>query len=248
MLSIGVLLAYTVVAISIIILRSVDWNPCYRYVQHQWDWSAYAFSLHRFSQTTEATINSERYIETSNLLRPGYNITAKGFAMQLIRLNASRQPNTISMWVVGSMIVCYCLLSFALGGTIIYGWDAIANGETWALVVTILLATFLVIFCILISIQPRQKFLNHVKPFKVYCPRHFHILSSASMKRFSFFRFPWCLSCLQWAFSWTSTWCWCSIATRGFVSEFGWFLVSLYNKKLFAWKFHLNSINKTSKA
>lgn len=106
--------------------------------------------------------------------------------MQLIRLNASRQPNTISMWVVGSMIVCYCLLSFALGGTIIYGWDAIANGETWALVVTILLATFLVIFCILISIQPRQKFLNHVKPFKVYCPRHFHILSSASMKRFSF--------------------------------------------------------------
>ncbi|CRK95797.1 CLUMA_CG009254, isoform A [Clunio marinus] len=141
MLSIGVLLAYTVVAISIIILR--------------------------FSQSTELITANERHVETSNLLRPGYNITAKGFLMQMIRLNASRHPNTISMCVVGSLIMCYCLLSFALGLTILYSWDAIGNGETWALVSVAVLSTFLILFCILISIQPRQRFRSHLKPFKV---------------------------------------------------------------------------------
>jgi hypothetical protein len=115
----------------------------------------------------DSKLNEQRYIETSNLLRPGYNVTAKGFVMQLIRLNVSHQPNTISMWVVGSLIICYCLASFVLGFTILYSWDAIANGETWALVLTLLLVALLVLFCILIAIQPRQKFPSNMKPFKV---------------------------------------------------------------------------------
>jgi hypothetical protein len=110
---------------------------------------------------------NERYIETSNLLRPGYNITAKGFVMQLIRLNASRQPNTISMWVVGSLIVCYCVVSFGLSFAILYSWDALGAGDAWALTVVLLLAAILLIFCILISIQPRQKFQSQSRPFKV---------------------------------------------------------------------------------
>lgn len=124
-------------------------------------------SRRRFSQSTEAMLNAERYYETSNLLRPGYNLTAKGFVMQLIRLNASRQPNTISMWVVGSLIVCYCLVSFALSLTILYSWDALAAGESWALALTIALAAILTLFCILIAIQPRQKFSTQSKPFQV---------------------------------------------------------------------------------
>lgn len=115
----------------------------------------------------ESTATGERFVETSNLLRPGRNITAKGFVMQLIRLNSSQQPNTVSMWVVGTLIVCYCVVSFGLACTVIYSWDAIAAGETWTLVLTLFLAALLVIFCIFISIQPRQKFLGHSKPFKV---------------------------------------------------------------------------------
>lgn len=111
--------------------------------------------------------NSEHLIETSNLLRPGYNITTKGFVMQMIRLNSSRQPNAISMWVVGSLISCYCLVSFGLSFTILYSWNSIANGETWALVSVLVLAAFLLLFCILISIQPRQKFPGQENPFKV---------------------------------------------------------------------------------
>lgn len=120
----------------------------------------------RFSQAME-TGTPERHIETSNLLRPGYNVTAKGYVLQLIRMNASRQPNTISMWVVGSMIMCYCVVCFALGLIIIYAWDEIAAGETWAVVLTSLFAGLLVVFCLFISIQPRQKFPSTSKPFKV---------------------------------------------------------------------------------
>lgn len=87
--------------------------------------------------------------------------------MQLIRLNGSRQPNTISMWVVGTLIVSFVVVSFALGFMILYSWEAISAGETWALVVLIILAALLVIFCVLMSIQPRQRFSNVTKPFKV---------------------------------------------------------------------------------
>lgn len=87
--------------------------------------------------------------------------------MQLIRLNASRQPNTISMWVVGSLIVCYCLVSLGLGLTILYAWDALASGETWALSLVLVFAAILVLFCILIALQPRQRFETHLKPFTV---------------------------------------------------------------------------------
>lgn len=140
----------------------------------------------------ESMKSSERCIETSNLLRPGYNITAKGFVMQLIRLNASRQPNTISMWVVGSLIVSFCVASFALAATIIYSWDAIAAGETWALTLSLFLAAILVLFCVLISIQPRQKFVCQVKPFKVSVANGISIKSHGGFRRF-----PWCRFCRQ---------------------------------------------------
>lgn len=87
--------------------------------------------------------------------------------MQMIRLNDCRGPNTISMWVVGSLIAFYCVVSFALGLTILYSWDALAAGESWALTVVFILAALLLLICILISIQPRQKFPSHTNPFKV---------------------------------------------------------------------------------
>lgn len=168
MLSIGVLLAYTVVAISIIILRYVCID-FYFFVEI----SILNNVCCRFSQAMETptlvttTSTSERYIETSNLLRPGYNVTAKGFVLQLLRMNSSRQPNTISMIVVGSMIMSYCVVCFTLGLLIVYAWDSIVAGETWAVVLTSLLGGLLAILCFFISIQPRQKFPNTSKPFKV---------------------------------------------------------------------------------
>lgn len=111
--------------------------------------------------------NNEGFIETSNLLRPGYNITPKGFMMQLVRLNSSRFPNTISKTVVGSLIVCYCVVSFALSFSILYSWNALGNGETWALTLVLFLSALLLLLCTLISVQPRQRFHGTTKPFQV---------------------------------------------------------------------------------
>lgn len=74
------------------------------------------------------------------------------------------------MTVVGVLITCYCIVSLTLALFISYGIDSIAAGETWALVTLILLALLLLIFCLLISIQPRQIISSRIKPFMV---RHF---------------------------------------------------------------------------
>ncbi|CAO1367288.1 unnamed protein product [Diamesa serratosioi] len=142
MLSIGVLLAYTVVAISIIVLR--------------------------FSESQESSfVINERVVETSNLLRRGENITTKNFFRQLVRLNSIRNPSQISMTVVGTMIVSYCICSLGLAVTILHAWDNLANGETWAQALAIFFGGMLLIFCILISVQPKERFQSFSRTFKV---------------------------------------------------------------------------------
>lgn len=142
MLSIGVLLAYTVVAISIIVLR--------------------------FSESQESSfVINERVVETSNLLRRGENITTKNFFRQLVRLNSIRNPSVISMTVVGTMIVSYCICSLGLALTILHAWDNLANGETWAQALAMFFGGMLLIFCILISVQPKERFRSFSRTFKV---------------------------------------------------------------------------------
>jgi hypothetical protein len=126
--------------------------------------------FYRFSEPITSALpvsNGSQQNETSNLLRRGYNVTTKGFFLQLFRYNSSSQPTNISMTVVGVMITCYCLVSLGLALLISYQIDSILGGETWALVTLIVLATLLLIFCLFISIQPRQVFVTRVKPFMV---------------------------------------------------------------------------------
>lgn len=125
--------------------------------------------------------NGSRPNETSNLLRPGFNVTVKGFFMQLIRFNSSNQPNNVSMTVVGVLITCYCIVSLTLALFISYGIESIAAGETWALATLISLVVILLIFCLLVSIQPRQIITSRIKPFMV---RIFHILIKFLLNKF----------------------------------------------------------------
>lgn len=94
-------------------------------------------------------------------------MTTKGFFLQLFRFNSSIHPNNISMTVVCVLIACYCAVSLALALLISYRIDAIIAGETWAVVSVAVLALILLIFCLLISIQPKQTFDNRIKPFMV---------------------------------------------------------------------------------
>lgn len=99
------------------------------------------------------------YVESSNLLRPGNNITTKGFVMQLIRLNSSRHPNSISIFVVGTLLVVFCAATFGFSCTVHYAWESVADGEVWALTILSILSTIIVSICVFISIQPRKRFL-----------------------------------------------------------------------------------------
>jgi hypothetical protein len=80
--------------------------------------------------------------------------------MQLIRLNSSRQPSSVSIFVVGFLVLCYCLASVGLSCTIHYFWDSIADGETWVLVTLFSLIIVIISICIFMSIQPQKKFPN----------------------------------------------------------------------------------------
>lgn len=143
----------------------------------------------RFSNTMNeaptATVN-ECYIETSNLLRPVNDITTKGFVMQLIRLNSSRHPSSLSIFVVGALVLCYCLASVGLSCTIHYFWDSIADGEVWVLVILFTLIVVIVSICIFMSIQPQKKDLNdESETFKVF--KYFHDFLIKRLNRFFHF-------------------------------------------------------------
>jgi len=125
------------------------------------------FLPHRFSESDQIPTHNGDFIETSNLLRPGYNVTAKGFFMQLIRLNSSTQPNTISTTVVGILILSYCFASLLVSLLLTYGWQTVLRGEMWAVVSLIVLSVLLILFALLISIQPKQNFVTSTKPFMV---------------------------------------------------------------------------------
>lgn len=87
--------------------------------------------------------------------------------MQLFRFKSSNRPNNISTTVVCVLIACYCTVSLALALIIRYRIDSIIAGEMWAIVTSSVLAVILLIFCLLISIQPKQVFNSRTKPFMV---------------------------------------------------------------------------------
>jgi len=71
------------------------------------------------------------------------------------------------MFVVGTLLVVFCMAAFGLSCTIHYSWDSIADGETWALTMLLTLSTVIISICIFISIQPRKRFLGDADTFKV---------------------------------------------------------------------------------
>jgi amino acid transporter len=130
MLSIGTLLAYTVVAISTIMLR--------------------------FSDVQMAPMICETAKESSNLLRPGYNVTPKDLFRQVLNLNRPKYPNMISMSVVSILIVLYCLSALGLSLVTLYAKDLIINKDPVAITWLVIFGLISILLLILISIQPRE--------------------------------------------------------------------------------------------
>ncbi|XP_058065746.1 uncharacterized protein LOC131215374 [Anopheles bellator] len=133
MLSIGTLMAYTVVAISILILR--------------------------FSENPDPAIpsTSRDVYESSNLLKARERVTGSVFCKQLLNLSCVRLPTNVSARVVGVLVTVYCLLSIALALTIYYAQDALYEAEAWAWTLFGILLACTLLVLLLISIQPREQ-------------------------------------------------------------------------------------------
>uniref|UniRef100_A0A182VTB4 Cationic amino acid transporter C-terminal domain-containing protein n=1 Tax=Anopheles minimus TaxID=112268 RepID=A0A182VTB4_9DIPT len=134
MLSIGTLMAYTVVAISILILRFSE-NP---------------------DPAIPSTSTRDTY-ESSNLLKARDRVTGSAFFKQLFNLSCIRLPTNVSSSVVGVLVTIYCLLAIALSLTIFYAQDAIYEMELWAWILFGVLLGLTLLVLLLIAIQPRER-------------------------------------------------------------------------------------------
>lgn len=94
--------------------------------------------------------------ESSNLLRPGYNVTPKEFLKQLINWAHPKYPNSVSMNVVSVLVALYCISALGLSLAILYSKEHLYNGETAGVLPTVIFLGLSILFAILISIQPRE--------------------------------------------------------------------------------------------
>ncbi|XP_020798256.1 cationic amino acid transporter 3 isoform X1 [Drosophila serrata] len=135
LLSIGTLLAYSVVAISIMLLRYMDY--C------EMEESSGQRQESRASETTSLTSRSERF-------------TCGSFCTQLFNVHRLSEPNAISYRIVGVLATIFCLLSLGLGVLIMQAHPSIASQEPWALTLLVVLILLIVLVILLICLQPRE--------------------------------------------------------------------------------------------
>ncbi|XP_037720412.1 cationic amino acid transporter 2 isoform X2 [Drosophila subpulchrella] len=134
LLSIGTLLAYSVVALSIMLLRYMDYceveeNPGQREV--------------RASETTSLTSSSERF-------------TLGSVCTQLFNVHRIQEPNAISSRIVGVLATLFCLISLGIGVLIMQAHHLIASKEIWALTLLAVLVLLMFLVILLICLQPRE--------------------------------------------------------------------------------------------
>ncbi|KAH8307157.1 hypothetical protein KR044_006065 [Drosophila immigrans] len=131
LLSIGTLLAYSVVAISITILRYMEYNES----QEQ--------TIQGISETTSLTSRSERF-------------TWSSLCTQLFNVHRTPEPNAISTRIVSVLTIVFCLLSLGLGVLLMQSYAAISSGQAWALTLLILLIVLIAVVLLLTCLQPRE--------------------------------------------------------------------------------------------
>lgn len=163
LLSIGTLLAYSVVAISITILRYMEY--C--------DAEEQSSPTAAISETTSLTTRSARF-------------TWSSMCTQLFNVHRVPEPNQLSTRIVGVLTTLFCrctqragggnsftlislvysagLLSLGLGVLLMQAYPAIRSQKPWALTLLILLILLIGLVLLLICLQPREA---HSRLFRV---------------------------------------------------------------------------------
>ncbi|TMW50794.1 hypothetical protein DOY81_004123 [Sarcophaga bullata] len=168
LLSIGTLLAYSVVAISITILRYMDNSDTLGTTQSNGNLATSNIVNGHGNGISNGNGNgngiSNGYTngnghntsESSLLTSKGERITFKAVLRQLFNFRRVHIPNELSTRIVGTLITLFCVLSAGIGLIFMHAYDALINNQTWVLVLMIVLClvTALVLLCI--CLQPRE--------------------------------------------------------------------------------------------
>lgn len=131
MLSIGTLMAYTVVAISITILR------------HMNDDSKQGITSEMTEGTNLVNHQNER-INTSSLL------------IQIFNCRRVQIPSVLSSRVVGTLLLFYCAFCFGFSFTFLYATQEIRELKPWPIAIGCLFLALILILLLAISVQPRE--------------------------------------------------------------------------------------------
>ncbi|KRF84998.1 uncharacterized protein Dvir_GJ13852, isoform C [Drosophila virilis] len=131
LLSIGTLLAYSVVAISITILRYME-----------------------YSEDVEQS--SPAISEVTSLTTRNVRFTWSSMCTQLFNVHRVPEPNQISTRIVGVLTTLFCLLSLGLGVLLMQAYPAISSERPWALTLLILFIVLIAVVLLLTCLQPRE--------------------------------------------------------------------------------------------
>ncbi|XP_054735773.1 cationic amino acid transporter 3 [Anastrepha obliqua] len=141
LLSIGTLLAYSVVAISVTILRYMD-----------------------SSDGADCESGNQPLSENSMLTSSGTRITSKAVLLQLFNIKRLDTPNSLSTKIVGCLLTVFCLLSLGIGVILKEAYDALLHNQLWALILLPVLVLLALLVLVAICLQPREPV---VKTFRV---------------------------------------------------------------------------------
>ncbi|XP_037807745.1 cationic amino acid transporter 2 isoform X2 [Lucilia sericata] len=160
LLSIGTLLAYSVVAISITILRYMDNADTFGKSQSNGNIDSVngenGHSNGNGNHHSNANGNGYNVSENSLLTSKGERTTFKAVMVQLFNFRREYTPNELSTIIVGTLITVFCILSAGIGLIFMQAYDALINNQTWVLVLLVVLCALTALVLLCICLQPRE--------------------------------------------------------------------------------------------
>ncbi|XP_075160639.1 cationic amino acid transporter 2 isoform X2 [Haematobia irritans] len=153
LLSIGTLLAYSVVAISITILRYMDNSETFESHEIIAE-NGHANGANHNQSNGNGHVASESTLLTSQ----GERVTFTTALVQLFNFRRLEVPTQLTTRIVGTLITIFCLLSMGIGLIFMQAYDALIHNQLWVLILLIVLVVLTLLVLIFICVQPRETF------------------------------------------------------------------------------------------